>query len=277
MFSGSPRANSWGYVTGNVLTTQPAAAMGTSFTADNATWTSLVTGANVAYDCYEMVININSAAVSIAATNIFFFIGVDPSGGTSYTNLFGSFGLPAPGATAWGTLASGFWYTIPIFVKAGSQVAIKAQSDTNARTGRCCIWLRGRPSRPDLIRWGTTGVSFTTAAITPGTTSEGAWASIGSVSSSQDGFYVTGGVDISDTTMGGVAYSYDIGISSDSGTTVESVCEGSIFNSNSTEGASQIAYGAWVDAKGGTDGIYGRMQCSGTVDSGPNLNVLVVY
>lgn len=263
-----PDANSWGYQTGNTITTRPpgGGALGTSITPGNNTYgsyVSILAGGSIAYDCYWVEINFNSNAVSTAARDTIVTIGVDPSGGTSYTDLIPN--LLCSSASPFGNLQNGFWYTFPLFVKAGSQLAAKA-SVNNGTVGtlRVGIKLYGQPSRPDAIWWGSSvesiGINSGTSNgtdVTSGTTSEGTWTSLGT--SAKRCCYWQLGAGLNNSAMSNFQYHLDISAGDASNKTV--ILQDIPATTTTAETMSLQQGPGWFDVPEGTN-IYGRGQCS---------------
>jgi hypothetical protein len=280
--------NNFQYVAGNVLTTRLTANWGTSITpAQNAygSYTSILAGGSILYDCYWLTVCINSVAVNVNAKDCLVTIGVDASGGTSYTTLIPDLlaACAAPMITGF-TVFGGIWYNFPLFVKAGSQLAAKG-SVNNATVGtiRIAIWLSGQPSRPDLINYGTaveaigiTAASSSGTAITPGTTSEGAWTSLGT--STRRAFFWQFGVGVNDSGMGGGSshIGYTAELSTGNGTNNLIIIPDTILNMSSGEELEVHPHLGWRDVVSGAT-IYGRLQCNGTADTGISMAAYGVH
>lgn len=184
MLKGPP--NEWGLVISSVADgTRPAAAWGTSITPGNNTYGSYVQVLTATSDeTYLMRIVLNSFAVTSAARDALVTIGIDPAGGTSYTDLITD--LLASCAHTY--TAGPVVYEFPLRVPAGATIAAKASvNNATVGTGNVAIELFGRPSRPELVKagsfvqtFGSTPASSSGTAVTIGTTAEGAWTQIGS-------------------------------------------------------------------------------------------------
>lgn len=186
---------------------RPVAAHGTSVTPGNntkGTYAQIFTGAEVANDVFGVLININSGFVAAAIKDALIDIGVDPAGGTAYTVLVPD--LATGGTYSYTVAAGGSWFYFPIWIKAGSTIAARA-STNNATPGtvRVLMCLYGKPRHPSLVRVGTYVTSVGVVAATsrgtvvvPGTTSEGAWTSLGTPTK-EHWFWQTGG-GVGDTT-----------------------------------------------------------------------------
>lgn len=268
-------ANSFEWWTSN-NTGRPSAAMGTSITPGNNTmgsYTQLLAGASVTQDVFGILIQINSNAVAAAARDTLVTIGVDPAGGTSYTdtiqNLLGSCAAP--------NTFGGINYYFPLWIRAGSSIAAKA-SVNNATVGTLRVYTQvlGQPTNPEAIKVGTYVDSFgvTTGSsngttVTSGTTSEGSWTTL-ATSTSRSCWWWQLGMGCNDSTMAALVYAADLGIGD--GTTKRVVVNDMLAFADSSERLSYGPYtfGCEFDAAAGVN-VYGRLQCSGTADSGLSL------
>lgn len=253
-------------------TGRPAAAMGTSITPGNNTmgsYTQILSGASVAQDVYGIYVMINSNTVSAAARNALVTIGVDPAGGTSYTDT-----IPTLlGSCAGAATVGGIWYYFPLWIRAGSSIAAQA-SVNNATVGTLRVYTQvfGQPTNPEAVKVGTyvdafgvtTGTSSGTA-ITSGTTSEGAWTAL-ATSISRSCWWWQIGMGVNDTTMAALVYAADLASGDASNKRV--IIQDQLFNSSSAEALSSppMTVGCEMDVAAGVN-VYGRLQCSGTADS----------
>jgi hypothetical protein len=191
-----PRINTWEYTASNVLTTRPVAIetnYGTAITpgASNTfgSYTEILPATS--HDTYLVKLCINFGNSSTAARDLLVTIGIDPAGGTSYSdfivNLMGSCASSFQSGAAAGAGIGGHWYEFPVRIPAGSTIAAKA-SVNNATAGSVAvaIWCYGQPSAPETIKYGsyveTIGANTAASngtAVTQGTTSMGSWTSLG--------------------------------------------------------------------------------------------------
>lgn len=166
---------SWG-------TTRPAAANGTSVTpavGSKGSWAQL--GSDLTQDCYGILININSNSASAASRNTTVDIGIDRAGGTSYVVEIAD--LLAGGSAPYNIGGAGQWFYFPMFIPAPAAIAARAQGTVTTAIRVGCVLLQ-QPMNPSMFRKGsfveTLGITAPNGtAITPGTTSEGAWTSLG--------------------------------------------------------------------------------------------------
>lgn len=165
----------------------PSATPGTSVTpgASNVegSWTQVASSANIAQNIYAFYLRISDGATASAQKDHLLDIGVDPAGGTSYTAVISNIVCGSSGPI---TAAGGFEFIFPLFIKAGSSVAVRIQgSNATAGTVRVGVKFYGLPSRPEAVPVGyfsetigtitnSQGVSFT-----PGNAADGSWVSLG--------------------------------------------------------------------------------------------------
>lgn len=166
---------------------------GNTMTPGNNTYgsfASIISGASVTDDVYGFWLCIDGSAVSGAARNCLVKIGLDPAGGTSFSQLLISdlSGSCAGFNSQFNSAVGGIWYWFPLFIKAGTSIG-SAASVNNATVGACQAYVRlhCKPSRPDLLRVGTfvrtfgsTPASSSGTAITPGTGAKSSYVQLGS-------------------------------------------------------------------------------------------------
>jgi hypothetical protein len=186
--------NRWQFSVSNF--TQPVAACGTAVTpttsnGDPSTWTEILSDTVVTNDCYLISININTHNTTATVRNLLVDIGIDTSGGTSYTTLIPSLIGGHASSFATGAAADGghqYWF--PLYIPAGTAIAARGRgSNASAITFNIAITLFGRPSHPHMIKYGSRveAIGVTTAdssgtTFVSGTTSEGSWTSLGASS-----------------------------------------------------------------------------------------------
>lgn len=173
--------NNWG--------TNPATTIGTSIIpgASNAegSWTEIASSANISQDCYWVHFRVHAGNTDGFAKNHLLDFGIDPAGGTSYTSFFENLQVgDAPSVTNLGSKE----FLFPIFIKAGSSVAIRVQgSEVTAGTLRVAAIFFGKPSNPLAVPVGSFSQTFGSITnssgqtFTPGNASDGNWADLGAV------------------------------------------------------------------------------------------------
>lgn len=271
----SPISNSFGgYAWLPVDGTRPAATWGTSFTPGNNTYPAYANlGVLTAtYEGYGLWININAVGVSTLAKDLLITLGMDPTGGTTYTtweiiDLSGSAATGTAGSTGAGS--GGCWYYFPVRVPIGANFAVKATTN-NATVGtvRVAIGTAIQPTHPELLRmgsfvttFGNTPASSSGTAITPGTVSDGAWTQLGA-NLTKSYWYFEFGFCINNGNVTNNAYSVDVGLGD--GTNNKPAINNAYVNLLNTEVVTKPLSGqGWVDGAIG-DGVWARLQC------GPN-------
>lgn len=260
----------------SVTGTRPGTAKGATVTPNavintKGNWAEVLTAAQMANDAWMVLININSNFVAAAARDTLVDIGIDPAGGTSYTvlipDLLGSCAGPL-------NIGSGLWYCFPLHIPAGASVAARASiNQAVGGTLRVFAQVFGLPRRPELCAKGTfcraIGVvsgSSRGTTITSGTTSEGAWTSLGTTA--DDLWWWQLGMGVNDSTMTAQnIYACDLsfGDASNKDIIIEEQ-EFVVVSASEALATPGCIAGCNRHVKSGMT-IYGRMQCSGTADS----------
>jgi hypothetical protein len=184
LYPAYPSGTSWTF---DNFGANPSATPGTSVTpgASNVegSWTQVASAANIANDVYGFFLMVSGGATSTAAKNQLIDIGVDPAGGTSYTAIISNL---VCGASPLLTAPGNREHFFPMFIKAGSTVAVRIQgSNATAGTVRVAMQFYGKPAGPIMIPTcyvsetigtitNSSGVSFT-----PGNAADGSWVSLG--------------------------------------------------------------------------------------------------
>lgn len=261
------------YYSANLATRPSTASMGTTVTPAVAptfgNWVQVASAANITQDIYGVLICINNAATAATIRNILLDLGVDNAGGTAYTTKIPY--LQGGNASTYGLGSSGIWYYFPLYINRGSSIAVRAMGTTVA-TFQCLTQFFGQPRRPDAVRCGAyvDAYGFDTAtargtAVTSGTTAEGAWTSLGTTTSSY--WWWQSGFNANDTTMTALIYHADLAAGTAAAKKI--LFENQVWQTTAAEQVScntNIANGYNNTATG--DIIYGRLQCSGTPDTG---------
>jgi hypothetical protein len=258
-------------------TTRPAAAFGTLVTASasantKGSYANVITTATE-YDSYYIVININSGATSTAVKNYLVDIGIDEAGGTSYTVKIPD--LYACDASPY--TVGGVWYSFPLFIKAGSTIGARTQCDTGSATAYVNIQLFGQPTNPDIIKCGSyveaLGVDTSQSrgtSITMGTTSEGAWTSVGSPTNNL--WFWQAGYGVNDASISLAVI--DIDVSAGDVTNKKELIYNMLVTCTSTEQITKLPYTlgcvGYVDE---SETVYTRAQSSAASDTLPMIAV----
>lgn len=262
-------ANSFCLTTPSWGTTRPAAANGTSVTPSTSGYgTAVQLGADLTFDAYGILININSNSASNASRNTIVKIVVDEAGGTSWSDRIT--GLLAGGASTYVVSGSGQWYFFPIFIPAGAAVAAAAYGTVTTAIRVGAVFLQ-KPSNPSMVRKGslveTIGVSGTAGtSFTPGTTSEGAWTLLGTTTNRLWWWQLGLQVSNADTAWNAAAIHCDLAVGD--GSTFDIIIQDLVINTSTAEALvnAPLTAGVEWDVPAGSS-IYMRAQSSGTLDS----------
>ena len=259
----------------NVTARPSGTANGTTVTAGGTAntkgaWAQLMPA--ISRDAYGILIQFTNGAASATARNRLTDIGIDFNGGTSYTVLIPDL---VDSGSAPNTLL-GVWYYFPLYIPAGSSIAARSQCLTASATCGVHIQLMCDPARPDGIRAGTSvsayGVNNATSAgtiVTPGTTAEGNWTSLGTTTGRH--WWWQTGMGCNDTTQSAQCYSVDISAGS-STTDNRILIQNQYIYLTAAEQQMNSPLTVGCAARVGVgENIYGRIQCSGTPDSNVSL------
>lgn len=185
----------------------PGSTIGTSVVpgASNVegSWTQVASAANIANDVYGFYVQIFAGATATEQKDQLFDFGVDPAGGTSYTAIISNLDCgESPALTAAG--AREFFF--PMFIKAGSSVAVRCQgSNATAGTVRVAFRFYGKPTRPECVPVATYSETLGTISgsagqsFTPGNAADGSWTDLGATT--RDLWYWQPGYGISNATI----------------------------------------------------------------------------
>lgn len=260
---------------------RPANPFGEVFTPGNNTysaWATLIAGASVPYAVRAIEIVVNNYYASAAARDLIVDIGVDPAGGTSYTALLT--GLLATSAVYLSAACVGLRYHFPVFIPAGSSIGVRGSA--NSASGASCrayakLW--GQPSRPELLppfggfqALGVTPASSSGTAITPGTTSDGAWTSLGTLA--RDAYWWQMGFGLNNSVQNNLTYFADLAVGDASNKKM--LIENAVMTTSSNEIVGwELPAHCWGRGRAG-ETVYARMQCSGTPDSGLSVSAYAI-
>lgn len=169
----------------------PGATPGTAVTPgiSNAegSWTQIASSGNIAQDVYGFFLWIFNNAVATPTTgkNFLLDVGVDPAGGTSYTAVISNIVCGSAGPI---TAGIGHQFVFPLFIKAGSSVAVRIQgSHGTATASYVAAKFFGFPSKQEAFPTG--GIAETIGSITnsngvsftPGNAADGSWVDLGAI------------------------------------------------------------------------------------------------
>jgi hypothetical protein len=262
--------------------TNPASTIGTSVTpgAANAegSWTQIASSANIASDCYWLYLQVHAGATSGQAKNQLLDIGIDPAGGTSYTAFLSNLQIGASPALS---VAGAREFVFPIFIKAGSSVAVRIQgSNATAGTVRVAARFYGQPTRPEAVPVGTIAQTFGTItnssgqSITPGNAADGSWVDLGATTTPLWWFQVGYGVDNATITAEYTYIEVAWGDGSNKVTMFKVMHGGTTGETCGLAAQTQmLACAAYNPVPAGVN-IYARARCNNAPDTGYHITVV---
>lgn len=269
------QSNTWGKVITNFADgTQPTTAPGTSITpaASSGAYPAFVEIlGDTSDETYLMEVTFSGNDTAAEARNTLVKLGFDFAGGTTYTDLTISDLMASCASTMAGAGGGlGVTYSFPLRLPAGTAVAAAASTESaTARTLSVWIRLYGKPSRKDLIRYGsfvrTYGSTFASSSgtsITPGTASDGTAVDLGTLS--DDIFWWEYGIGVSDSTMAARVLHVDLLVGD--GTNKRAVIQNALVATTASETITKLDAGTYHETKSG-DHVYGRAQVSAAPDS----------
>lgn len=184
-------SNQWGWTFDSIPDgTRPPTTSGTMGTlvtpAQNSfgSYVTIIAAADVDYDVWEWEVRLSQVFAAGNARNTVMRVGVDPAGGTSFTKVVDLFcGSPGPAYNLPCT------FCFPHRIAAGSTIGVALSVNHSTLTAaRAQAIIRGRPTRPEIVRVGKyfeevglTLASSSGTAVVQGTTSEGDWTDIGTL------------------------------------------------------------------------------------------------
>ena len=297
-----PTGLKYNWVWSNVETLRPvvtATNFGDAVTVNLSTttygaWTNLATSAEVAYDVYGILICLNNYAASNAIRNALFNIGVDNAGGTSYRVVIPA--LIGGSSSPYYLGSGGIWYYFPLFIPAGSSIAVQAKGTAASTTAGCAIWLYGQPDQPELVKTGSIvaalGIDDANnrgTTITMGTTADGTWLNLGlngvapyagkfDFSNVGPPWWVQCGFAQNDASMTAAAIHCDVAL----GTATQKVLilEDQLWTVTAAEQiASNCYFNGYTRFYNGISGneVWVRAQSSSASDTGPCMAVYMMF
>jgi hypothetical protein len=219
-----PGGPSFGWCVDNLTGTPPAATVGTNYTfgGANADGTTVEFLADLAYDGLYLVVGLGGCATSAENNSALVDILADPAGGTSYTSFIDNLIAGCSPVPAGGTTPIACWYHFPVFIKAGTALAVRARKNgaTSATGGRIVAFVYGKPKRPEMWWCGrgveSLGIDEGTSkgtAHTPGNTGAfSAYATIGTSTRRYGALQL--GVQPDQTAVTAIGYYWQMGIGS---------------------------------------------------------------
>lgn len=276
----STPVNEFGLTISSIAGAQPTATIGTAVTPAQNTYGSyatLLSGASVTDDAWRFRLCVHTVGISANSRPGVIALGVDPAGGTSFTKVVDLLVGPA---SPYGADQNGYWFEFPFFIKAGSSIGVAASvGSANLTAIRAFIELKCRPTHPELIRagsyidsFGVTLASSTGTAITPGTSSKGAWTQMGSNLTKAYWFWDFG-YAVANATMTTQTLHIDLGVGD--GTNMKTIISNAPLITTASEGAGRKPCGEYGWGASG-DGVYLRVQSGSTPDTGQSAAAYAV-
>ena len=267
-----PAGFGYGLITPSWGTTRPAAANGTLVTpvTTNGWGTAAQLFSATTADAFGISININTIAGSNSFRPSAIQIGIDEAGGTNY--VYRIVNLLCGGASSYIIPGSGIWYYFPMFIPRGSTIAVQARSSTTTAFNVGAI-LNQELRDPATMRNGTfmqaLGVTLgagTAAgvAVTPGTTAEGAWVTVGTTTRRLWWWQVILQHTTADTAWSAQTYHIDLAVGN--ATVKDIILTDVVASDDATENFNMLPHGAYYDVPSGST-IYARVQGSSAIDT----------
>lgn len=251
------------------LQTTPSTTPGVSVTpgsGSEGSYAQLASGANLAQDVYLVLLWITAGNTTGTIRDILIDIGLDPAGGTSYSQTGGISDIFVPQCS--NAVEGGRWFEFPLFIKAGTSVGVRAQA-SNTSTVRVAAWFFGRPTHPEFCPVGqyseTIGVSGNGGTpFTCGNSSAwGSWTSLGSTTRPCWFWVLAWGHNVGTTT----AQMYFAELGYGDGTNMVTIIPCMPMHNPGTaeKSGSPLLWGIWEVPAGGT--LYVRGSASGTAET----------
>lgn len=269
----------FGFVRDSRSTSRPSSSDGTSITPDeNAKGAHATVLTALETEVSFVSIGFSGNIGSGNARDTLADIAIDPAGGTAWQtpvipNLLAS--CAALSGNGLATSVGCVWYHFPVRLPAGASVGCRG-SVNNATVGtfRCQMIVYGKPRHrfrtgSKVIAFGVTEASSSGTAVTPGTTSEGAWADLGLIS--RPCWWWQYGVGFNNATMANLSYFGDLGVGVDPSIVIVSQNDRIRTSNGEAVGKEGTVIGCVRTAAPGVDHVYGRMRCSGTPDTGISM------
>lgn len=254
-------------------TGQPTTTPGTSITPAQNTYGSYTQVLSaLSNDVYAIKIMVSNVGISTVARDCLIDIGIDTAGGTSYTSKITDLMCSCAGVAD--STSGVVEYYFPIFIKAGSTVAVKASvNSTNLTAFSVWVVVFNRPKVPVKAGHYVTAVGANAGtssgtAVTSGTTSEGTWTSLGTPTKSH--WYWQLGFGVNSAAMTTNTFFADLAFGDGSNKIV--ILSDVPIATVSTEIVSKLLFtvNCYCYVPSGVE-IFGRLQCSGTPDSNLSL------
>jgi hypothetical protein len=261
----------------NFGTTFTEAALGTSIAAagsantKNSSITTIL--AAQTFDIYWVSIMIVGAFTSGSARRFLVDIFTDPAGGTTWGASPLINNLASLAATY--TMGGYGWYQFPLFIKKGTSIGARCQSETASATARVLIRVQGAPDRPELFpagqfvrTFGATTATTVGTAVTPGASGAMGSYSASLATTAEDLWYWQMALLSSDSSLTAVRYFMEAAVG-DASNKIP-VVSGAVWSNIGTVEAAgfrvQNAACPYGSIASGAN-VYIRGACDGTSDS----------
>lgn len=200
--------NNFGWQVDNFGTTYTDAGFGTSVTASSnvnvkGTPVSLIAGASVTQDVYGIGIMGVGGNATGTIIRLLGDLLIDPSGGTTWSVAIANLLFNSPSL-----VMGGYNYHFPLYLKNGTSIGFRTQSNVASQVMRVGIRLYGKPTREELVKagskvetFGAVTASTSGTTITPGTGAMGSWTASLGTTSNDLWWWQSGGIATHDTTI----------------------------------------------------------------------------
>lgn len=266
--------NEFNWSVDNFGSTFTDTALGTSVTSGTSntkgTAVSLISGASVTEDCYELTVQFVGGAVSSATRTFLADILIDESGGSTWTTKISNLLVCSTHL-----YLGGYRYVFPIYVKAGTSIGVQIQCNTSSIAIRCGVKLRGKPTYPQLMKVGyrvetfgaNTGTTLGTELTGGASQDKGDYVSLGTTTN--DNWYWQIGTSVADA-IAGASFAYFFDLAAGDVTNKKMCMENSMFQRDNSERSGRPdAFGDYIPIKkikAGED-VYARVAFTLAADS----------
>lgn len=264
---------------GSHLSSRPdnaSAIFGTLLTAhatpyEKGSWVQV--GSALPYDCYGLWAAFSKALLVETTRRTGCDVGIDATGGTSFTPILTN--VIMGNQLEFDYVSELVNWFFPIFIPSGATLGFRLSSSL-ASEPSYAFWIAiGAPTHPELCAVGTHvetvgAVSEVTGTVvTPGTTSEGAWTSLGTTTT--ECFYWVVRAQLAPGDISVVTRVYYIELGYGDGTSIITILEEEYYTGGAGDNLMQaITPGHCRVPVGST--IYARIQSSGSLDT--NVEVM---
>ena len=216
---------------------QPLATGGTAVTpvvGSKGNWA--VVFAALDNDTFGLIVQVQNSRTSAANRTYVVDVGIGGAGSEQVIipDVIGSNAVPNNGIGG-----GGLWYYFPIFIPAGTRIAVRAQGNVTTSC-RVIVKAMQQPANPSMVKTcghvekiGLTGITGT--SVTSGTTSEGSWTLLGTTSRDLWWWQLGVQVPVADTVHVLAVSHWDVAVGN--GTNFQMIMQDVIFQTSTTEEA----------------------------------------